>query len=124
MVTTRHGVRRYRVGRLRARLRRRPAPKVAILGAGFGGIAAAVALRRAGIDDLVIIEATDGVGGTWRRNSYPGAACDVQSHLYCFSFAPNPDWSRTYVRQPEILSYLEWVTAETTLPAHLKLPHP
>jgi cation diffusion facilitator CzcD-associated flavoprotein CzcO len=118
---TRGGVRRYRLGRVRARVRRRPGPKVAILGAGFGGIAAAVALRRAGIDDLVIIEAADGVGGTWRRNSYPGAACDVQSHLYCFSFAPNPNWSRTYVRQPEILSYLEWVTDEFDLRRHLKL---
>ena len=120
-MTTRQGVHRYRLGRLRALLRRRPAPKVAILGAGFGGIAAAVALRRAGIDDLVIIEAADGVGGTWRRNSYPGAACDVQSHLYCFSFAPNPNWSRTYVRQPEILTYLEWVTDEFDLRRHLML---
>ena len=82
---------------------------MAIIGAGFGGLGAAVALRRAGIDDLVIIEGDDGVGGTWRRNTYPGAACDIQSHLYSFSFAPNKSWSRTYARQPEILSYLESV---------------
>ena len=60
-----------------------------IIGAGFGGLAAAVALRRKGIDDLLIIERADGVGGTWRQNVYPGAACDIQSHLYSFSFAPN-----------------------------------
>ncbi|WP_181159197.1 flavin-containing monooxygenase [Mycobacterium shigaense] len=101
--------------------RRRPAPRVAIIGAGFGGLATAVALRRAGIDDLVIIEAGDGVGGTWRRNTYPGAACDIQSHLYSFSFAPNKSWSRTYARQPEILAYLESVTDDFDLRRHLML---
>jgi cation diffusion facilitator CzcD-associated flavoprotein CzcO len=70
---------------------------VVIIGAGFGGLAAAVALRRKGIDDLLIVERADGVGGTWRQNTYPGAACDIQSHLYSFSFAPNRSWSRTYV---------------------------
>ena len=86
---------RYVRGRIRAAARRRRPPKVAIIGAGFGGIGAAVALRRAGIDDLVIIEADDGVGGTWRRNTYPGAACDIQSHLYSFSFAPNKSAAST-----------------------------
>ena len=99
----------------------RAAPKVAIIGAGFGGLGAAVALRRAGIDDLVIIEADDGVGGTWRRNTYPGAACDIQSHLYSFSFAPNKSWSRTYARQPEILAYLESVADDFDLRRHLML---
>ena len=80
---------------------------------------AAVALRRAGIDDLVIIEADDGVGGTWRRNIYPGAACDIQSHLYSFSFALNKSWSRTYARQPEILAYLESVADDFDLRRHL-----
>jgi cation diffusion facilitator CzcD-associated flavoprotein CzcO len=94
---------------------------VAIIGAGFGGIGAAVALRRAGIDDLVIIEGDDGVGGTWRRNTYPGAACDIQSHLYSFSFAPNKSWSRTYARQPEILAYLETVADDFDLRRHLML---
>jgi cation diffusion facilitator CzcD-associated flavoprotein CzcO len=94
---------------------------VAIIGAGFGGIAAAVALRRIGVDDITIIERADGVGGTWRRNTYPGAACDVQSHLYSFSFAPNPHWSRTYARQPEILAYLESVAGDFDLRRHLML---
>lgn len=113
--------RRYLIGRLRAATRRRRPPRVAIIGAGFGGLGAAVALRRAGIDDLVIIEGSDGVGGTWRRNTYPGAACDIQSHLYSFSFAPNKSWSRTYARQPEILSYLESVADDFDLRRHLML---
>jgi cation diffusion facilitator CzcD-associated flavoprotein CzcO len=112
---------KYRLGRLRAATRRRPSPTVAIIGAGFGGLAAAVALRRNGIDDLVILEAADGVGGTWRRNTYPGAACDIQSHLYSFSFAPNKSWSRTYARQPEILAYLESVTDDFDLRRQVRL---
>lgn len=123
-MTSRKARRRYIVGWLRAGTRRRRPPKVAIIGAGFGGLGAAVALRRAGIDDLVIIEGEDGVGGTWRRNSYPGAACDVQSHLYSFSFAPNKSWSRTYARQPEILAYLESVVDDFDLRRHLMLSTP
>jgi cation diffusion facilitator CzcD-associated flavoprotein CzcO len=96
-------------------------PSVAVIGAGFGGMAAAVALKRAGVDDLVIIERSDGVGGTWRSNTYPGAACDVQSHLYSLSFAPNPAWTRTYARQPEILAYLENVADEFDLRRHLRV---
>lgn len=110
---------RYAVGLVRAVMRRRPSPKVAIIGAGFGGLGTAVALRRAGIDDLMIIEADHGVGGTWRRNTYPGAACDIQSHLYSFSFAPNKLWSRTYARQPEILAYLESVVDDFDLRRHI-----
>jgi cation diffusion facilitator CzcD-associated flavoprotein CzcO len=94
---------------------------VVIIGAGFGGLATAVALRRKGIDDLTIIERADGVGGTWRQNVYPGAACDIQSHLYSFSFAPNRAWSRTYAYQPEILAYLEKVADDFDLRRHLKL---
>jgi cation diffusion facilitator CzcD-associated flavoprotein CzcO len=112
--------RRYLVGRVRAASRRRRPPRVAIIGAGFGGLATAVALRRAGFKDLVIIEGADGVGGTWRRNTYPGAACDIQSHLYSFSFAPNASWSRTYARQPEILAYLESVADHFDLRRHLQ----
>jgi cation diffusion facilitator CzcD-associated flavoprotein CzcO len=81
--------------------------EVAIIGAGFGGLAAAHHLALAGIDDTVIFERSDGVGGTWRANSYPGAACDVPSHLYSLSFAPKADWSRSYAPQPEILAYVE-----------------
>jgi cation diffusion facilitator CzcD-associated flavoprotein CzcO len=118
---SRRGRLRYAVGWMRAATRRQRPPKVAIIGAGFGGLGAAVALRRAGIDDVVIIEGDDGVGGTWRRNTYPGAACDIQSHLYSFSFAPNKSWSRTYARQPEILAYLESVADDFDLRRHLML---
>src|SRR5207249_7536933 len=78
-----------------------------IVGAGFSGLAAGVYLQRAGITDFVILEKADRVGGTWRENTYPGAACDVPSHLYSYSFEPNPQWSRAYSQQPEILAYLE-----------------
>lgn len=111
---------RYALGRVRAATHRR-APRVAIIGAGFGGISAAVALRQSGIDDIVLIEAGDGVGGTWRRNIYPGAACDVPSHLYSFSFALNRAWSRTYAHQPEILAYIERVVDDFDLRRHLML---
>jgi cation diffusion facilitator CzcD-associated flavoprotein CzcO len=77
-----------------------------VIGAGAGGIAMGVALNRAGFE-FSIYEKSDGVGGTWRDNTYPGAACDVPSHLYSYSFAPNPWWSRTYAGQREILTYLE-----------------
>ncbi len=94
-------------------------PTVAILGAGAGGIAMGVALRRAGFD-FTIYEKSDGVGGTWRDNTYPGAACDVPSHLYSYSFAPNPGWSRTYATQPEILAYLERVADDFALRPHVR----
>ena len=81
--------------------------EVAVLGAGFGGLAMAHRLALDGIDDVVIFERDDGVGGTWRANTYPGAACDVPSHLYSLSFAPNPYWSSAYAAQPEILAYIE-----------------
>jgi cation diffusion facilitator CzcD-associated flavoprotein CzcO len=87
-----------------------PAPercRVLVVGAGFGGLALAHALAERGVDDVVLLERDDGVGGTWRANTYPGAACDVPSHLYSLSFAPNPNWSRTYASQPEILEYVE-----------------
>ncbi len=80
---------------------------VAIVGAGFSGLAMAIALHAAGRDDMVVLEKGEGVGGTWRDNTYPGCACDVPSHLYSYSFAQNPDWTRRYAPQPEILAYLE-----------------
>ena len=84
---------------------------VAIIGSGFGGIGMAARLNRAGITDVVLLERAADLGGTWRDNSYPGAACDVPSHLYCFSFAPNPDWTRSFSPQPEIWDYLRRVAA-------------
>jgi cation diffusion facilitator CzcD-associated flavoprotein CzcO len=82
---------------------------VAIIGSGFSGIGLAVNLRKAGVEDFVVLERGAGVGGTWHYNTYPGCACDVPSHLYSFSFALNPEWSRTYSPQPEIRAYLERV---------------
>ena len=80
---------------------------VIVIGAGFGGLCVAHRLAQDGVDDVAILERDDGVGGTWRANSYPGAACDVPSHLYSLSFAPNPNWSRAFATQPEILAYVE-----------------
>src|SRR6266480_2953861 len=79
---------------------------VAILGGGFSGLGMAIRLKQEGIDDFVVLERGDEVGGTWHYNTYPGCACDVPSHLYSFSFAPNPEWSQTYSPQPEIRDYL------------------
>jgi cation diffusion facilitator CzcD-associated flavoprotein CzcO len=86
--------------------------RVAIVGAGFGGIGAAIRLREAGYEDVVILERADGLGGTWWANTYPGCACDVAAHLYSFSFALNPDWSRFFAPQAEILDYLRQVARE------------
>jgi len=80
---------------------------VAIVGAGFSGLGTAIRLRRDGIEDFVVLERHEDVGGTWWANTYPGCACDVPSHLYSFSFAPNPEWSQTYSPQPEIRAYLQ-----------------
>ena len=80
--------------------------RVVVVGAGFSGVAAAVALERSGEHDVVVLEQADEVGGTWRDNAYPGCACDVPSHLYQLSYAPNPDWSHGFARQPEIQRYL------------------
>jgi cation diffusion facilitator CzcD-associated flavoprotein CzcO len=79
-----------------------------------------IRLRRAGISSFVILEKADRLGGTWRDNSYPGAACDVPSHLYSYSFAPKADWSRKFAEQPEILGYLERCAEEHRLHAHLR----
>jgi cation diffusion facilitator CzcD-associated flavoprotein CzcO len=80
--------------------------EIAIVGAGFGGLGAAIELRRAGFTDFAVLERGEEVGGTWWFNTYPGCQCDVPSNLYSFSFARKPDWSRSYPEQPEILDYL------------------
>ncbi len=86
--------------------------RITIIGAGAGGICAGIRLLQTGRPDFVIIEKDDRVGGTWHRNTYPGAACDIASHIYCYSFAPNPEWSKPYATQPEIQAYLERVAGE------------
>ena len=98
----------------------RPTPRVAIIGGGFGGIGLGMSLKREGIDSFTILEKADGIGGVWRDNTYPGAACDVPSHLYSFSFEPKPDWSRRYSPQPEILDYLETCVTRYGLEPHLR----
>src|SRR4051812_21101303 len=80
---------------------------VAVIGAGFAGVGAAIKLHEAGFDDFAVLEKADRLGGTWRDNTYPGCGCDVPSAVYSFSFAPNPDWSRAYAEQYEIQDYLE-----------------
>src|SRR5918992_1887427 len=85
---------------------------IAIVGSGFSGLGMAIRLKQAGMNDFVVLERADEVGGTWHANTYPGCACDVPSHLYSFSFAPNPDWTRTYSSQPEIRAYLERVAQD------------
>jgi cation diffusion facilitator CzcD-associated flavoprotein CzcO len=90
-------------------------PQIVIIGTGFAGLGMAIELRKAGIEDFVILEKAEDVGGTWRDNHYPGCACDVQSHLYSFSFEANPDWSRMFSPQPEIWDYLRHCTRKYDL---------
>lgn len=91
--------------------------RVLIIGAGFGGIAAAIELNGHGITDLTILEAGPGIGGTWLFNTYPGAACDVPSHLYSYSFAQRRDWKRLCPTQPEILDYIRSVARHNGIDA-------
>ena len=93
---------------------------VVIVGSGFSGLAMAVGLQRAGHDDYLVLERARDVGGTWRDNAYPGCACDVPSHLYSFSFAPNPDWSSTFSPQPEIRAYLRHVAEQQGVLEHVR----
>ena len=93
---------------------------IGIMGAGFAGICMGIQLKRAGIHDFVIVEKADDVGGTWRDNTYPGAACDVPSHLYCYSFEPNPDWSRSYAPQEEIQDYIRHCVDKHELLPHIR----
>jgi cation diffusion facilitator CzcD-associated flavoprotein CzcO/acetyl esterase/lipase len=96
-------------------------PRVAIVGAGFGGIGLGITLKRAGIESFEILEKADGIGGVWRDNTYPGLTCDIPSHLYSYSFEPNPDWSRTYSPQAEILAYLERCAERHRIGPHVRL---
>jgi cation diffusion facilitator CzcD-associated flavoprotein CzcO len=93
---------------------------VLVIGAGPGGLGAGVTLAHAGITDFLIVEKAGGVGGTWWHNRYPGAECDVETHLYSFSFAPKPDWSRPYAGQREIKAYLEDVAEKHGMLAHCR----
>ncbi len=94
--------------------------RVAIIGAGLSGICAAAKLRAAGIEDFVMLDRGEEPGGTWRDNTYPGCACDIPSVLYSFSFAPRPDWSRTYATQPEIQQYVREVAVSTGAVEHFR----
>lgn len=96
-------------------------PSVGIIGAGPGGLALGILLKRNGFTDFTIFDREDGVGGTWRINTYPGLACDVKSHLYSYSFDLNPHWSRLWAAQPEILAYFERCADRYGLGPHLQL---
>ena len=99
----------------------RMSPSVGIIGAGPGGLALGICLRKAGFRDFTIFDREDGVGGTWRINTYPGLACDVKSHLYSYSFDLNPQWTRLWSGQPEILEYFERCARRYSLGPNLML---
>lgn len=98
--------------------------EVAIVGAGFAGLGMAIALRKAGRPDFVVLERAASVGGAWRENTYPGVACDVPSHLYGFADYPNPDWSGVFAKGDEIHRYLEHVAERESLGDRLRLRTP
>src|SRR5882762_4332060 len=93
---------------------------VLIVGAGFGGLGMAIELGRAGEHDVLLLEKGRDVGGVWRENTYPGAACDVPSHLYSFSFEPHYPWSCRYGKQAEILDYARHVAKKYELRSHFR----
>ncbi|WP_404362599.1 flavin-containing monooxygenase [Marinobacter sp.] len=95
------------------------APSIVIIGTGFGGLGMAIQLKKAGIESFTLLEKASGVGGTWRDNTYPGAACDVQSHLYSYSFEPKHDWSRKFGPQQEIQGYMESCVEKYGLRPHI-----
>ncbi|MEV7602962.1 NAD(P)/FAD-dependent oxidoreductase [Kitasatospora sp. NPDC089797] len=105
----------------------RPAPvrhlKVAVIGAGFSGLGTAIRLLQAGEDDFLVFERADDLGGTWRDNTYPGCACDVQAHLYSFSFARNPEWKSTFATQAEVHDYLRSCAHRYGVTPHLRYGH-
>ncbi|MGW6422580.1 flavin-containing monooxygenase [Nocardia sp. NPDC055053] len=95
-------------------------PSIAVIGSGFGGLAAVIALKKRGFDDIVVFEKADDVGGVWRENTYPGAACDVPSPFYSYSFEPNPRWPHRFSRQPAILDYIRNVTDKYDVRRHIR----
>ncbi|MFF3574115.1 flavin-containing monooxygenase [Nocardia jiangxiensis] len=96
---------------------------VAIIGAGFAGVGTAIRLRQKGIGNFAVFERGDRVGGTWRDNTYPGAACDIPSRLYSYSFAPNPNWSQTYSGSAEILGYIDTMVREFGIAPRIRFGH-
>jgi cation diffusion facilitator CzcD-associated flavoprotein CzcO len=94
--------------------------RIAIIGAGPGGLCMGIQLKRAGFENFVILEKASGLGGTWYHNRYPGCACDIPSHLYSYSFEIKPDWSRPYAPQPEILDYLEHCADKYDVRSHCR----
>ena len=97
--------------------------RLVIVGSGFSGLGMAIKLKQAGEQDFVVLERADEVGGTWRDNTYPGCRCDVPSHLYSFSFAPNPGWSSTFSPQAEILDYLRACAERYGVLPHVRFRH-
>src|SRR4051794_33644806 len=97
--------------------------RVAIVGAGFSGLCMAIRLLQEGIDDFVVLERGDELGGTWRDNTYPGCQCDIPSALYSYSFAPNPDWSRFYPLQSEIRDYLRRCARDFGVMPYIRFGH-
>lgn len=100
-----------------------PHVKIVIIGSGFAGLGLAIRLKEAGIEDFVILERAGDVGGTWEANTYPGCQCDIPSHLYSFSFALNPNWTRTYPRQAEIWDYLRELSGQHEIGPHIRFGH-
>ncbi|KMQ74327.1 flavin-containing monooxygenase [Marinobacter subterrani] len=98
----------------------RKRPSILIIGTGFGGLGMAITLKQAGFTNLTMLEKAHRVGGTWRDNTYPGAACDVQSHFYSYSFEPRHDWSRKFGLQPEILGYMDHCLEKYQLGEHIR----
>ncbi|MFP4229452.1 MAG: flavin-containing monooxygenase [Salinivenus sp.] len=100
-----------------------PEADVAIIGAGFAGLGAAIRLMQEGTTNIVVFERADEVGGVWRENHYPGCACDTASHLYSFSFAPKADWSQRFAGRDEILAYLKQCAAQFGVRPHIRFGH-
>ncbi len=94
---------------------------VVIIGAGFGGLCAAIKLQQSDITNFVVLEKSTAIGGTWHENTYPGAACDIPSHFYCYSFNPNPNWSRKFAPQKEILEYINDTAVKFDLHKYIRL---